>query len=198
MRVAFTGTAVLAAVIAWGVPAAAHHSIGMFDTSTPIWVKGTFVRMDRINPHAVITLEEKKPDGTVQRWTLEGTSAQGLRRMGIEEDFLKAGDVIEVCAFALKEQFSSRPTSPSDSGSRFVHGHLLVMPDGHMQMWGGYGTLENCVRPDDRIQSWLTFVDSRGREAWCSGKTRASGPSVTTSKRFVEEIDSRMANPCPH
>jgi hypothetical protein len=39
-------------------PAEAHHSVGMFDLSTPIWVKGTVIAYEPIAPNAMIHLEE--------------------------------------------------------------------------------------------------------------------------------------------
>lgn len=68
-------------VIASGIPATAHHSISMFDLATPIWVKGTLVRLDRISPHAILTLEERIENGKGRRWTAEGPTIQINRHM---------------------------------------------------------------------------------------------------------------------
>ena len=177
----------------------AHHSISMFDITTPIWVKGALVRLDRINPHVLMTLEEKTERGKVQRWTVEGPGLQGFNRMGLPADFLKAGDLVELCAFALKPEFSIRRPSPDTdpSSPQFVHGHLLLMPGGNLRLWGSYGKLENCIRPGDETQSWLDLLnaDQRARQVWCN-KQLASIPSKAFSRAFVEEINRRMANPC--
>ena len=45
----------------------------------------------------MIALEEKREDGQVQQWTVEGPILARLYRMAVAPDFLKAGDVIEVC-----------------------------------------------------------------------------------------------------
>src|SRR4029450_5980758 len=90
------------AVLAWPLVVAAHHSLVQFDTTTPLWVKGTVVRFDRVNPHSRIFLDQTKEDGQTQRWAVDGPAPNALARMGLGEDFLKAGDVLEVCGFALK------------------------------------------------------------------------------------------------
>jgi hypothetical protein len=174
----------------------AHHSVSMFDITTPIWVKGTFVRLDRMNPHVLMTLEEKKADGKVQQWRLEGPSLQGLDRMGIPSDFLKAGDLVEFCAFGLKSEYSNRAPATGGSSPQFAHGHLLVMPDGKPRLWGSYGRLENCIRPGDQTKTWVDLLnaDPRARQIWCN--TQLASMSRAISKELVDEINRRMANPC--
>jgi hypothetical protein len=119
--------------------------------------------------------------------------------MGLDKDFLKIGDVIEVCGFALKEEVVSRRSSEDTDGLSppFVHGHVLVMPDGQMQSWGPYGKLDNCVRPDDQRQAWLDLLrrDPLAREFWCD-RWRASIPTRATSRALADEIKSLMAVPC--
>jgi hypothetical protein len=153
----------------------------------------------------MIELEERREDGQVQRWTIEGpfpgrlNRILSLNRMGVDEDFLKVGDVIEVCGFALKEDVSSQRSSPDTDGlpPPFVHGHVLVMPDGQMQSWGPYGKIDNCVRPNDLTQSWLDFLntDPLARDLWCGSRAFVRVASITP-KAFVDEINSLMTNPC--
>lgn len=181
-------------------PLQAHHSIGMFDVSTPIWVKGTVVRYERVNPHAMITLEEAREDGRVQRWTVEGPAPRLVDLRGSGPDFLHVGDVIEVCAFALKKDPSARREYRDADGSsaRFVHGHVLVMPDGRMRLWGSYGKLGECISStDERRESWLRFLNTgpMAREVWCSQR-KAAIQSTASSRAFVEEINALMTHPC--
>ena len=143
------------AVAAWSVALAAHHSLVQFDTTTPVWVKGTVVRFEPVTPHARIYLDHTSEDGQAERWLVDGPAANNLARMGIDENFLKAGDVIEVCGFLLKDDAASRPANPrSDSGSngssgRPMSGHLLVMPNGKRRYWSDYGVLEKCLMPGE-------------------------------------------------
>lgn len=172
----------------------AHHSSSMFDFSTPIWVKGTVVSYAPVNPHVMIALDVSSENGQLQRWTVEGPWLRLLEQMNLAEDFLKAGDVIELCGFPFKEEFRAR-----DSGARLpaVHAHLLMLSNERLQPWGSYGKLDNCVRPNDRAQPWLDLVnsDAMGREYWCRGRNLGPlAPGVPTA--LLDEIDRLMANPC--
>jgi hypothetical protein len=138
--------AALSALVFIGV-VRAHHSSGMFDIAKPVWVKGTVLRYEPINPHALIALEERTPGRPAKRWVVEGQSLNGLKRYGIGEGFLKAGDVIEVCGFAFREDLPGPTSSATANGPArpSLHGHVLVMPDGKMRLFGPYGKLVNCV-----------------------------------------------------
>jgi len=61
-----------------------------------------------------------------------------------------------------------------------------------------YGRLDNCVRPDDQVQDWVTFLNA-DREAgvlWCSGRGFMNFPSLAP-KAFVDDVNRLLANPCP-
>jgi hypothetical protein len=175
----------------------AHHSISMFDLQKSIWLKGTVVKYEPVNPHAMLTLEQKTDDGNVRRWLVQGPNLIRLQRMGVGKDFLKAGDVIEVCGFPFKEAWARRSSEDSGGPPRLdMHAHVLVMPDGHMRLFGPYGKLDNCIRPHDTTQAWVDFLntDPLARQAWCV-RNFGTVPS-TAPEGFVDEINRRMANPC--
>jgi len=140
------------AALMCAAPLYAHHSSGMIDRSNPIWVKGTVVRYEPINPHVFITLEERRADGQARRWIVEGPRLGRLERLSFGEDFIKAGDEIEVCAFEFKPEFKTTAPRPNDDGSipPFVHAPVLVKPDGRKYLWGPYGNFDLCVSPDER------------------------------------------------
>ena len=146
---------VLVAVLAWPGALTAHHSLVRFDTTTPVWLKGTVVRFDLVNPHVRFFLDQTKEDGQTQRWLVDGPPSNNLARMRIGPDFLKAGDVIEVCGFVLKEEVASQralppaSSNPSVLSGRPLSGHLLVMPNGKRQFWSDYGVLEKCLNPGE-------------------------------------------------
>ncbi len=177
----------------------AHHSISMFDISTPVWLKATFVGFDRVNPHSIIHLEEKTADGQIRSWSIEGQPAIQLDRREIAADFLQPGDVIEVCGFALKEEYRSVRSPQTGRGypPDFLHGHMLVMPDGTMSAWGSYGKLENCIRPGDRVQAWVEFVngDARAWQLWCATRAFTAVASIAPPG-FVADINRGMDQPC--
>jgi hypothetical protein len=180
----------------------AHHSISVIDVSTAIWVKGTVVRYEPINPHTMIELEGRTEDGQVQRWTIEGPILGRLNRIlsvnGIQgdEDFLQVGDVIEVCGFFPKRSVATRGTSQNADGSSlpYVHGHVLVMPDGRMRSWGPYGKLDNCVRRNDEPEAWLEFLnaDPLALELWCNSRA-FFGVASTAPRGFVEKVNRLMS-----
>ena len=192
------GTIVWAAVLA-GVAcasaASAHHSFSMFDIGKPIFVKGTVVSFEPINPHIVLALEQRTGDGQVRRWTIEGSGLNVFNRYGPRADFLQPGDVIEVCGFALKAELAARAPSPGRFSRPDLTGHMLQMPDGHLEFFGGYGKMENCVRPNDSIQQWVKFLetDSRAHRGWCGFR---DFPSVAP-RAFVAEVDRLLSSPCP-
>ena len=129
----------------------AHHSNGMFDPNKFLWVKGTVVRYQHMNPHAMITLEERKADGKIQQWIVEGPRLGRIELLGVDEHFIKLGEVIDVCGFFFKDEAIGRRLSPDpDSAAiHFIHGQVLVKPDGQKWLWGPYGQLDRCVSPDE-------------------------------------------------
>lgn len=178
----------------------AHHSGYMFET-TPIWMKGTVIRFERLNPHTVTTLEERGDDGQVRRWRVEGPGQWQLELMGIDEDVPKPGDVIEVCGFPYKAEYSnSRAAQDSDGTPRTsVAGHVLMTPNGRMQFWEPHGTIIACMRGSkEPRQSWLDFLDSspRVRDAWCEQRGRSSVQQDAALRTSLEELNRLMARPC--
>lgn len=141
------------AVLAGTGTIAAHHSLAQFDTTTPRWIKGTIVRFDPITPHARFHLDQTGDDGRTERWLVDGPAANNLERMRIGPDFLKPGDVVEVCGFILKAGVASQQpaagTTPAALPGRPFSGHLLVMPDGTRRYWADYGVLEKCLEPGE-------------------------------------------------
>lgn len=177
----------------------AHHASMMFELTNPIWVQGAVVRFDRINPHSVITLEETK-DGQVRRWAIEGPDATQLDRRGIKPDFIKAGDVVRLCTFPMKqEHLSQRLTQGADGvPQRWVHGHVVIR-NGQKSMWGSYGTLSTCIRSSDEPrESWVAVLNSdlRIQETWCVQRGRKPNQDSESLRVFVEEVTRLLNRPC--
>ena len=174
---------------------AAHHSISMIEITAPIWVKGTVVRYEIVNPHTMIEVEERTDGGQVIRWTVEGPIIGRIQRMGVDASFLKAGDVIELCGFRRKRQGLDSKTAEPGVLPPYIHGHLLVLPNGRMRPWGPYGKLENCVRPEDRAAAWVEFLndDSLARELWCNGESVPNRAELTA---VAAEIHAGLTTPC--
>jgi hypothetical protein len=173
----------------------AHHSISAIDTSTPVWVKGTVVRYEIVNPHTMFEVEETTADGQLKRWTVEGPALWRIENLDVDKSFLSEGDVVEVCGFTPKRLLD--PADPNGPRPPFIHGQLLVKANGQMRPWGSYGKLENCVRPGDETQQWLQFLNSNAfaRVLWCN-PYRTAVPTIAASSALVDEINRLMASPC--
>jgi len=155
MKTKMTGSlAVLVALVSAG-SVLAHHSLANFDTTKAIRVKGTVVRFHKINPHSFIYVEEKSADGQTRRWAAEGPGILQLDRRGVAEDFLKSGDVVEVCGYAHRENVIWQIAGPNGDrrvtslSGRLLAAELLVMPDGRELEWEDYGS-HHCFAPGYR------------------------------------------------
>jgi hypothetical protein len=176
------------ALACWASVLSAHHSQAMIDATQPVWVKGKVVEFRVMHPHVMIELEVAGKGGAITTWHIEGPNLMRLERMGLGEGYLKRGDVIEACGFHLRQPY----TKPE-----FVHGQVLVLPDGRMRYWGPYGKLESCIRPGDTAEKWAGFLkeDAMALPSWCSGHGLKLVPSVAPAA-LVEEIDRRAGKPC--
>ena len=154
--------AALLASLALSTHASAHHSAGVFETTVPIWVKGTVVQFNWGHPHSAIIVEQVNDDGTKTRWALENSGRLDmLEWMGYTRDSFKAGDPIEACGFAPKQQYAPRlppsavegSTRPEprwlDGAERVITARLLLTKDGPEVHWSHYGPLELCTTDED-------------------------------------------------
>ena len=128
----------------------AHDSLGNYDTTKAVHVKGTVVQFHQINPHSIIYLEEKSTDGQTRRWAVEGPSLLQLSRSGFAKDVLKFGDVVEVCGYLPKEtimwQIASADPGVASLSGRLINAEMMIMPDGKQRSWGDYG-VHKCFEP---------------------------------------------------
>jgi len=177
----------------------AHHTGFMYEQA-PIWIRGMVVRFERVNPHSIITLEEKSADGRIQRWAVEGPGQFELDRVAIPDGFPKVGDALEFCAFPYKEEYSARFRSQDADGTprQLLAGHVMVTPDGQKEFWEPHGTISACILSSSYPrQWWLDFVKSnpRARHGWCEQRARASAQAAA-SNELIAEIDASIGNAC--
>jgi len=85
-------------------PLIAHHAFAAeYDNTKPLTMKGTFVKMDWVNPHSWVHFEVTLPNGTKQVWQGETPPPNQLIRQGWSRSELKVGDEIQVAGFAAKD-----------------------------------------------------------------------------------------------
>ena len=77
-----------------GVPAAAHHSFAIFEHSKTLTLKGTVQSFQWTNPHGYIDLEVADGPPGIDRYTLELTSINMLRRAGWKSSDVNVGDEV--------------------------------------------------------------------------------------------------------
>ena len=122
---------VVAAVALWlctVAPSVAHHSFSAeFDANKPIQLRGTVARVEWINPHTWIHIDVKQPDGSVERWMIEGGTPNTLLRRGLTRETLPAGTEVVVDGYRAK------------NGSNRANGRDVQFPDGRKLFMGSSG-----------------------------------------------------------
>jgi hypothetical protein len=85
--------AVALVLIVLAVPVAAHHSWPV-DSSKLVTVKGTVVSFTWANPHPMMALDVRTPDGKTERWSIGGPAVNRMEANGWSATTVKPGDVI--------------------------------------------------------------------------------------------------------
>ena len=191
-------------------PTGAHHS-GYVYQSTPIWITGTVVAFERIDPHTLITVEERHDDGQVRRWAVEGPGRSQVERRSAETIVPQVGETIEFCAFPYKplEELvrifpemtaAGRGSAIVDGASpQLVAGHVMVTANGVKQLWEPHGLISECIRSSaDSRESWVDFLAANASvvQAWCQ-QTNYEHVRVTASlQALVAQINALLDDPC--
>jgi hypothetical protein len=89
-------------LLAFVVPALAHHSTSMYDMNHPVTVTGSVKRFEWTNPHAFIYLDVKDEKGNTVEWEVEMMSLNHLRGYGWTRSTVKVGDMISCTGGAAK------------------------------------------------------------------------------------------------
>jgi hypothetical protein len=110
-------------------PAQAHHSFSAeFDSQKQVSLTGEVVMMEWVNPHSWLHIDVKKPDGSVERWKIEGGSPSVLFRLGWNRNSVPPGTKVTVVGFQAKD------------GSLRASSRDLRFPDGRRMDLGGSGS----------------------------------------------------------
>jgi hypothetical protein len=177
-----------------------------------IWVEGTVVSVEAINPHSITTLETPGADGQLRRWAVEGPGQSQIERMGIGMDSPRVGDTIRFCAFPYKSaeeltrlfpaaDFSARLSASNADvlAPQYLAGHVMLRSDGSMRLWEPHGVLGACILSSDRPrQAWLDFLSSntQAMQAWCEQREYSLVQSNADLREFVEAINAAIDDPC--
>jgi len=95
MKSRLSGLGVLiAGLLAFAVPALAHHAWRGYDMRNLTTLKGTITRFDWENPHVWMSFTVRDDKGNVQTWNAGGPSPSRMNRTGWDKDTLKPGDQI--------------------------------------------------------------------------------------------------------
>ena len=78
------------------VPALAHHSFAMFDTTQTVEFSGTVKEFQWTNPHSWLVVDVTSEQGEVVEWRLETGSPGRLGRMGWRPRMVVPGDEVSV------------------------------------------------------------------------------------------------------
>jgi Family of unknown function (DUF6152) len=86
-----------------GVRLAAHHSHAMFDMTREVTLTGTINKVVFRNPHMMMYVDVKNPDGEIESWSVEMSTIDNELRRGLDKDTLKPGDKITVKLHPLRD-----------------------------------------------------------------------------------------------
>ena len=115
MRNALLTAALLTIVV---TQAAAHHSFAVFfDDTKSVSVSGSVTEFRFTNPHAIIEITRKTPQG-IETWRAETNAVTLLRRRGWTAESLKVGEMVTIDGW------------PSRDGSRYLRVRRVVRSDG--------------------------------------------------------------------
>ncbi len=107
----------------------AHHAFNSeFDAAKPIMLTGVVKKMEWINPHSWLTIDVKRPDGTIETWEIEAGAPNAMFRRGFNRNSLPIGTEVVVNGFQAKD------------GGKRANGRDISFPDGKKLFMGSSGT----------------------------------------------------------
>lgn len=136
----------LAAAVASGMPAIAHHSNPFyFDMSSAMTLQGVVLRVRWVNPHIVLDLQTRSEKGAAETWIVQGSSpSNAVRQTGMKER-LRPGIAVTVRVFPSRialfvndedTVLAARPGNDRQS-SRIVGGGQIRFANGDVMAFGG-------------------------------------------------------------
>ena len=94
----------LTILLAATATAQAHHSFAaFFDPNKSVTITGTVTEFRFTNPHGMVALDVKKPDGTIEQWRAETNAPVVLVRRGWTRDSIKPGQVVTIDGWPARD-----------------------------------------------------------------------------------------------
>mgnify|MGYP001028198707 CR=1 FL=1 len=126
--------ALLMAAGAVGVQqASAHHAFAAeFDGNAPVLLRGKVTKVEWINPHAWVHMQNTNAEFKQAEWMVEAGTPNTLFRAGIDRNSLKPGTEIVVRGYQAKDK-SCTPVCKAN-------GRDVTFPDGRKLFMGSSGT----------------------------------------------------------
>ena len=95
MKIELFAAAVLLAGVAFlTAPVFAHHGGAAYDNTKVVQLTGTITSFQFINPHCIVAMDVKGPNGEIQKWTMETPAPSLMKHGGWYKDMMKSGDEI--------------------------------------------------------------------------------------------------------
>jgi hypothetical protein len=121
--------------------AGAHHPFSeIYDASNTATLTGTVVRLEWINPHVVLVMDVANPDGSSQRWVVEGYPPNAATRnaaaLGWTRDSFRQGMRITVTGWPAR-----------DVSAHALSGGEVRFEDGSKGFFGGRPNRWSCAGP---------------------------------------------------
>lgn len=120
---------------ACALPALAHHSGAMFDSTRTQTITGKVVEFNWVNPHSSFKIEVTGADGKSEIWAIEMNAPGNLVRSGWKRTTLKKGDQVTAVV---------RPLRDGKPGGSYVS---IKLADGTVLDGQGQGPGENYTAP---------------------------------------------------
>jgi hypothetical protein len=112
-------------ILLLAAPVSAHHShSATYDGERQVTLQGVVTRIEWVNPHAYLFIDDAESDGTVTNWAVEFGSPFDLERAGWNSGSLRVGEVVNVRGIPARGQskraFGASITRVSNKQQLFV------------------------------------------------------------------------------
>jgi hypothetical protein len=123
----WTFVALTTALIAPAQHASGHHSMAMYDTSAPIVLQGTVIKVFITNPHPTFVLSVRDASGNVQLWEIEAANRTWGISLKVDQlpetailRKLKIGMTVRVSCYRVRGGLSAAFTALRDADGKDI------------------------------------------------------------------------------